>query len=236
MKCPVCDTQLPDSNKFCNVCGTPITAQAPANADFQQNTIPEPNAFADAGFQQNVNRVHNVPDNANFQKNEKPSLNNFSGVKFISKDEYEIARLSNSGVTNLVSGEGFKVEGAVLTNKRMYYNHKTGIINVHTQEEIVDLKDITGTKIANFNPVGIIILAIFLILAGVVLFLDTGNIEMIIPFIGLGIIMAAIYFITKKSHLRVEYAGGSIYFSVKKYGKENVLKFQKLIHAAKENV
>ncbi len=30
MKCPVCDTQLPDSNKFCNVCGTPITAQAPA--------------------------------------------------------------------------------------------------------------------------------------------------------------------------------------------------------------
>lgn len=234
MKCPVCDTQVADNAKFCGVCGTVLENKAPANVSFQQNAKPASNAYGDVSFQQKPKAGPAAPVNANVQQNAKPSPVAFNGVTFISADEHEISRLSNSAVTNLMSGEGFKVEGAVLTNKRMYYNHKSGIINVRTQEEIVDVKDITGTKIANFNPLAFLIFAVLAIIICIIGAISEGEGVMILAGILAAAVLVGIYLITKKSHLRIEYAGGAIYFSVKKYGKENVLRFQKQIHAAKE--
>lgn len=260
MKCYVCGTQLADNAKFCGVCGTVIN-QAPADVSFQQKARTAPAAPADVNFQQKVRTAPAAPADVNFQQKVRtapaaPADVNFQqktrtapaasvGVKFqqnvnspdpitfISGDEHEIAKLSNSAVTNLIAGEGFKSEGAVLTNKRLYYNHKSGIINVRTQEEIVDVKDITGTKIANFNPLLFLILAGLSVIVGIIGAIAGEEAVMILAGLAVALVLVAVYFITKKSHLRVEYAGGAIYFSVKKYGKENVLKFQKQIHIAK---
>lgn len=157
---------------------------------------------------------------------------------FVSEDEYVVATLSNDMITNVLSGEGLKTEGAVLTNKRVYYRHTKGIMNIRTQEEIVDIKDITGTKIANLNPVGVLILSILIAFVGIFLASNARYdgivyfLYALVPAIGL----LATYFIVKKSHLRLEYAGGSIYFSVKKYGKEKIHHFQKSIHAIKDQI
>ena len=147
---------------------------------------------------------------------------------FVSPDEYVVATLKNGMVLNVLSGEGLKTEDAIITNKRLYYNHKTGVINVHSQEEKVDIKDITGTKIANFNPLGILIFGGLVILIALI-----AKVWAMIP---AALVFAVVYFFARKCHLRIEYAGGAIYFSVKKYGLNNVRAFQKAIHAAKDAI
>ena len=141
-------------------------------------------------------------------------------------------------VDNILSGEGFKTEGAVLTNKRLYYSHKKGIINVYTQDEKVDVKDITGSKVTNFNPLGILILSILALTVGGIFSILLEAPELmaasILPFLFLFLFL--IYLFARKSHLRIEYAGGSIYFSVKKYKKENIRLFQKCIYIVKDNI
>ena len=118
----------------------------------------------------------------------------------------------------------------------MYYNHKTGIINIRTQEEKVDIKDITGTKIANFNPIGIFILSILSLVIGVIAALSEEDFEAFLPFLPIFLVLFLVYMFVRKSHLRIEYAGGAIYFSVKKYGKANIRNFQKCIYAVKDHI
>ncbi|MGN0389492.1 MAG: hypothetical protein ACI4L2_01665 [Wujia sp.] len=147
-------------------------------------------------------------------------------------DERPVATLRNGMVLNLVSGEGFKNEQAILTDKRMYYNHKKGIINKFSTREIVDVKDITGTKIKDSKPYSLLILALLFPLAALIF-------EDIRGWIYMGLLIAAViivvFFFTIKKWLIVEYAGGSIRLSVKKYSMKNIIAFQKAIYKVKEN-
>ncbi|MBE6709047.1 MAG: zinc ribbon domain-containing protein [Ruminococcaceae bacterium] len=174
-------------------------------------------------------------DNSDYtQQNDRINFDFSENNVFVSNDEYVVATLKNGIVNNILSGEGIKTEDAVLTNKRLYYNHKTGIINIHTQEEKVNIKDITGSKIATFNPVGLLILSILLFLVGFI-GLFAKEEEVAVAFIPATLLLI-VYFIVKKSHLKIEYAGGSIYFSVKKYGQKNIRNFQKCIYAVKDHL
>ena len=55
-------------------------------------------------------------------------------------------------------------------------------------------------------------------------------------FLSIALVLYIAYHLAKKSHLKIEYAGGTIYFSVKKYGKENIRKFQKSIYIVKDSI
>ena len=147
---------------------------------------------------------------------------------FVSDDEYVVATLKNGMVLNVISGEGLKTEDAIITNKRLYYNHKTGIVNVRSQEEKVNIKDITGTKIANFNPIGILIIAALAFIVALI-----AKVWALIP---IALLIAVFFFIARKCHLKIEYAGGAIYFSVKKYGMNNIRAFQKAIYTLKDSM
>ncbi len=233
----------------------PTAPVAPADVSFQQKARPAaPAAPADVSFQQKArSAAPAAPAGFSFQQKARPtsassvsaannqqdakiSFNATDSIKFVSADEQEITRLSNSTVSNLLSGKGVSSDGAVLTNKRLYYNHKSGIVNIRTQEEVVDVKDITGTKIANFNPLGILIFAALAVIAGIIGAIAGSEGGIFLIGLLVAVVLVGVYFFLKKSHLRVEYAGGAIYFSVKKYGKENVLRFQKDIHIAKANL
>ena len=155
---------------------------------------------------------------------------------FISADEYVVATLTNGIVDNILSGEGLKEEDAILTNKRLYYNHKTGLINTHTQNEKVNVKDITGTKISTFNPVGLLLVSIFAIVLGIVSALASEDVGLLALSVPIALAFALAYLIAKKAYLKIEYAGGSIGFSVRKYGKENISNFQKCIYAVKDRL
>ncbi len=153
-----------------------------------------------------------------------PSANSI----FVSEDEYVVATLKNGMALNMISGEGLKTEDAIITNKRLYYNHKTGVINVRSQEEKVNIKDITGTKIANYNPIGILILGALVLIVALI-----AKLWAMIP---AALVFVVVYFLAKKCHLKIEYAGGFIYFSVKKYGMNNIRAFQKAIYTLKDSI
>ena len=71
-------------------------------------------------------------------------------------------------VLNLISGEGLKNEQAVLTDERLYYNHREGLINRISTREIVDAADITGTKITDNKPYSILIVAILILIGSII--------------------------------------------------------------------
>lgn len=139
-------------------------------------------------------------------------------------------------VLNLISGEGLKNEQAVLTDERLYYNHREGLINRISTREIVDAADITGTKITDNKPYSILIVAILILIGSIIgaSSADDGSI------LASGIIVAIIFLITFlvliKKWLVIEYAGGRIRLSVKKYGMNNIIAFQKAIYRVKTEV
>ena len=139
-------------------------------------------------------------------------------------------------ILNLISGEGLKNEQAVLTDKRLYYNHREGLINRISTREIVDAADITGTKITDNKPYSILIVAILILIGSIIgaSSADDGSI------LASGIIVAIIFLITFlvliKKWLVIEYAGGRIRLSVKKYGMNNIIAFQKAIYRVKTEV
>lgn len=150
---------------------------------------------------------------------------------FVDPDEKIVATLKNGIVKNLISGEGFKNEDAILTDKRMYYNHTNGIINTIRVEEKIDVQDITGTKILDVKPRILIVLAFIAAIAGFAIGDEAIGIGLISA-----VVLALIYMFSVKKHLRIEYAGGNINFSVRKYSLKNVQAFQCAIHSLKDSL
>ena len=185
----------------------------------------------------------------NFERNEGPvfytaDINKRSdlgiafskGGDFVSADEYIVATLKNGVADNLFSGEGVKAEDAVLSNKRLYYKRKTGIINVSVREVIIDVDDITGSKIQLFYPVGMLILSVAVFVIGFLCSVVSKMLFLFIPFSVLAAFFSIMYLFWKKAFLKIEYAGGEILFSVRKYGLEQIREFQKCIYAVKDHL
>ncbi|MBR2876131.1 MAG: zinc ribbon domain-containing protein [Clostridia bacterium] len=209
-QCAFCGKDNADDSSFCISCGKELGATA-----------------------SQAQAVNPVPVQPNVNSNVPPKKN--SG--FISDDEYVVASLLNSKALNILSGEGVKSEDAVLTNKRLYYTSKKGILNINAQEEKVNVKDITGTKIANNNPLGLLVISALALIIGLIMAITNNEIEMFFfIFLPVTLVLLFVYLFLKKSKLRIEYAGGSISFSVKKYKKENIQFFQKSIYLVKDGI
>lgn len=204
--CDKCNTQNNDNARFCAVCGNMLEGM------HETPVYSRP--------------VQNLPIN---------ELRPTGQGRFVDADEYVVATLENGVMMNIISGEGFRREDAVLTNKRLYYKHKDGIVNITECEEIVDVKDVTGTKITSFDPYGMLIFAALLFIAGIIVDSNAHS----GPWLFIGIILSVVtiflFVFLKKKYLRIEYAGGAIHFSVKKYGIQNIQAFQRSIYAVKDS-
>lgn len=158
------------------------------------------------------------------------------GGVFVDADEKIVATLKNGVLLNILSGEGLQGEDAILSNKRLYYNHKRGLISFTRVEEKIDVADITGTKITDRRPRGILILAILIAVASVLIGVAADQIPEALIGLPIALLFFIIYLISVKKFLKIEYAGGCIHFSVKGYKMENVRMFQKSIHALKDQL
>ena len=136
--CMNCGTAIDDVSVFCPVCGAAVTND-PAPAPDWSATVS--NLGVTTGV---ANATHDVA---------------YGKGRLVSSDEQVVATLRNDFVDNLITGEGFKNEDAMITNKRLYYKHTKGLIDRYQVEEIVNLEDITGVKILNANPLFLLILA-----------------------------------------------------------------------------
>lgn len=158
---------------------------------------------------------------------------------FVDSSEHLVASLSNGFYSNLSSGEGFMREDAYVTDKRVYYNCRHGILNITKIRDVIDLTEISCTKFVDVKHWGFLILGILLGIAGIVCGVLDGS-DSGYAMIGAGILAALIFILifvgTNKKHLRIEYAGGFIHFSIRQYKMQNVTAFQKAIYSGKDNI
>ncbi len=222
MICQNCGTTNNEDAQFCVNCGqTLYTGNGYAAGINEQNYSQENYTYSSQDIQSQA---------AQSQSTYIPQGQN----GFVNADEKVIATLKNGRVMNILSNEGFMNERAVLTNRRLYYNCTDGLISTIHMEKKVDIRDITATKIEDSHPRMLLILALAMFVIGALISVE--SVEAGSSFITMAVFPIIFYFIRVKKCMRIDYAGGYVYFSVKNYSMENVREFQRCIHALKDTM
>lgn len=218
------------------------------NSGYQGDAAYHDSAFDNAAYQgsssQNGGNPYSGGAQAGGNKGQIPSGNTYTSAQisgdvfddvFVERSEVTVATIGNGLVLNVISGEGLKKEQAVLSDKRLYYNHRKGIIDTTSTRECVNVSEITGTKITDNKRISLLILAGIFFIAGLIIDASAGGDGG--GFLG-GIILAVIniitFFVTWNKYLDIEYPGGRIRMKVKKYNMANIIAFQKSIYRVKD--
>lgn len=241
MTCPNCGAENENGSAFCVVCGSRLDVQDTVSQGYQELE----------GYQQQVQYEYQEQTEYQQQQNQQQQNNN-PGRKDVNpgylpksdpiflklgngldaEDEYVVATLSNGVVRNLMTGDGVMSESIFVTNRRLYYNHNSGIFTKDRASDRVDIKDITGTKVNDFSPNLLLVLAVIAIIGAMFL----GGLGVIIIGIGVAAVFFIIWAASRKQELLIQYAGGHIAMNVQGYSRKQVLKFQSIIHALKDQV
>lgn len=246
MTCPNCGAENENGSAFCVVCGSRLDVQDTVSQGYQE---PE-------GYQQQMQYEYQEQTEYQQQQNQEQAeyqqQNNNPGHKDVNpgylpksdpiflklgngldaEDEYVVATLSNGVVRNLMTGDGVMSESIFVTNRRLYYNYNSGIFTKNRASDRVDIKDITGTKVNDFSPNLLLVLAVIAIIGAMFL----GGLGVIIIGIGVAAVFFIIWAASRKQELLIQYAGGHIAMNVQGYSRKQVLKFQSIIHALKDQV
>ena len=167
--------------------------------------------------------------------------------EFIESDEYKKVYIKKGYLMSFLTGDGFKTEEYILTNKRLYYMYTAGLFSIRQGKEVVNIDDITAVKFSSRNEVSlliyIIISFIFEMVCLLIEFSSNSNDIMLISgifgvvsiFIKLSILIL-LYLRLSAKCLCAEYAGGKIKIRVRGYAYEAMLHFQKSIFLLKKNI
>lgn len=246
MICPNCGAENENGSAFCVVCGSRLDVQDTVSQGYQepegyqQQTQYEYQEQTEYQQQQNQQQAeYQQPNNNPGRKDVNPGYLPKSDPIFLklgngldAEDEYVVATLSNGVVRNLMTGDGVMSESIFVTNRRLYYNYNSGIFTKDRVSERVDIKDITGTKVRAFSPNLLLVLAVIAII-GTMFF---GGQVVIIIGIPAAVVFLIIWAASRKQELLIQYAGGHIAMNVQGYSRKQVLKFQSIIHALKDQV
>ena len=246
MTCPNCGAENENGSAFCVVCGSRLDVQDTVSQGYQepegyqQQTQYEYQEQTEYQQQQNQQQAeYQQPNNNPGRKDVNPGYLPKSDPFFLqlgngldAEDEYVVATLSNGVVRNLMTGDGVMSESIFVTNRRLYYNYNSGIFTKDRVSERVDIKDITGTKVRAFSPNLLLVLAVIAII-GTMFF---GGQVVIIIGIPAAVVFLIIWAASRKQELLIQYAGGHIAMNVQGYSRKQVLKFQSIIHALKDQV
>lgn len=241
MTCPNCGAENENGSAFCVVCGSRLDVQDTVSQGYQelegyqQQMQYEYQEQTEYQQQQNQQQQNNNPGRKDVNPGYLPKSDPIFlklGNGLDAEDEYVVATLSNGVVRNLMTGDGVMSESIFVTNRRLYYNHNSGIFTKDRVSERVDIKDITGTKVRAFSPNLLLVLAVIAII-GTMFF---GGQVVIIIGIPAAVVFLIIWAASRKQELLIQYAGGHIAMNVQGYSRKQVLKFQSIIHALKDQV
>lgn len=152
MKCPKCNTNIPNGSLQCPVCGCSLSTGATGGT---------------TSTYRQAQTAQNVTGNPNQGTYQGGSVNQDI---IVDPSERVISSLKNSMATSFMAGNGFSKTEIFFTNKRFYAKYKDisvrkGNGNV---DAIIDLQEITGTLLRQQNPIDLIIRAIVWLIAGLV--------------------------------------------------------------------
>ena len=104
--------------------------------------------------------------NISFQGFPETSKVKFQHV-FVEPSEQYVSSIGNEYITNFLLNNSLSKGFAIVSDKRVYfkgkcyYQNDNGKLKKRFTEQIVDLKDVTGTGYKRVNPTWILILSIF---------------------------------------------------------------------------
>ena len=236
MNCPKCGSVIPEGAGFCTVCGTRIENVKEKSGNQPAYVTPQSAqsilASVDPTSSLNGNASPAGPVGSAAPMRPTSYVASTGAVGFVDPAEKAICSLKNGYSLNMISGEGWKSEDSVITDKRLYYYGNEGVLSKLKQEEIVNLEDITGVSITYFRPWLLVIVgALFAVGC-----LAMPEFMLKILFLIFAALCLLTFAALCKSFLKIEYAGGSIHFSVKKYGLDNVRVFQRCIFTQKDKL
>ena len=161
---------------------------------------------------------------------------------FVDSDEKVIVTLGSGFVQNIVSSGSPDSVSAVLTDKRLYCSGKFVTFNGKKSQylktsKIIEAEDITGTGFIYKSNIAFLIIAIVILTAGLLLGLIFYDDDLLLVFPIIGIVAAIapflIYMLKRETFFNIEYAGGTISFSIKWLNTEACKNFQRQIHLIK---
>ncbi len=159
-----------------------------------------------------------------------------------------IATLGNTTLQSFLTTGVIGKMSLMLTDKRVYFKGKirSGMIfgTKYMGEEIVDLKDITGTGFKKINPLGYILLSILSFIFGIIFLALEGdsssmkNVGIVIRIIAItfGIIWIISYIIQRRTIFYINYAGGTVCVDLRLVSYNEIVEFNRTLRICKDNI
>jgi len=184
--------------------------------------------------------------------------NNVYGGQFCNHDEHQITTLGTGYIANFISAGSLERAGATLTNRRIYFSGNTfslrsnGTLMSIKEQKIVNLRDVTGVGYKLFSPIHYAIAAIAALLLGIMGMTLTmqevrsgwqvttqvsiiGGISITTGIIAF-IVLLVTFYVSRKTLLTIEYAGGNISFDARWLQSNEQDIFIRNIHLAKDKL
>lgn len=220
MYCSKCGNEMKDHEKYCPKCG------------WQRDSVIVSDNMAVSGTT-NIEVPEDTEEVKRF-KRKHTYISSTGGRGFVSPDEVPMYSMGNGIISHLISSGTWAGTDAMLTNRRLYSSQHMGFFNRNDQEFIVNVEDISGTKITNIKATWLLVLSIIAITVavGIMLFTDSKDWGIFIAIIGL--IMLGIYLLNRYTALAVFHSGGVNTIVVNNYSLDTVRAFQRTIYAIKE--
>ncbi len=248
--CEECGFENEDGYVFCAGCGAK-RKEAPAQQGTQSTGAP---AYAQQP-------VYMQPIGAGYGQNAAARRSSFlSGADLIDPEEKVVAQLGNGYLSNAITYRKAGSIGVTLTDRRVYLKGRfinggdeishAGIFGFwfrfrdlfkrKMNDQILDIRDVTGTWFEYVDDVWFIILAIFWGIAMIVFFVI--GLEMYDDYFALAggsvifiVVNILAYFLSRHTDFCIEYAGGTISFNADIVGVPAVRDFHKQLRRVKDH-
>ena len=219
MFCSTCGSEIPEGASFCEKCGESV-----------ENILLGANSYSQY--------TESQYDTSNNQQN-------LSNV-FIEPDEHFLCNLGNGYLVNLLFHRTKKCY-ALLTDKRVYlkgafyHGRNQRLLFKTTEEQILDLEDITRTGFVytQFSRIQLFIRIMLGVAAIVLAVIYNEDKEMFLIFgiLTIGIFLSVIRYIkSRRIWFYIDCAGGSIKIDAKLIGLSDVQDFHKQMRRAKDAI
>ena len=213
MICSKCGEEIGNGFRFCRVCGTPVSAETGESADLSEEIPGAEKIFADPG-------------------------------------ERLVGVLGRDYLESYLAGDGLKRGFIAVSDRRVYQKGRSYVVRSGRTRQlrtkgstVVDLADITGTRIISAADMFRLVLSVFLFVAavGVLLFaLFMGEAELFYYIAGglalLSLLSLMGHFLSRRSLVTIMFGSGGISFDRKWFRKEEFYEFQRQLYNAKDKL